>query len=92
MQRGVPAGPVHSVPEAFEQAHAAHRGMRIARDGYHGIGAATRLAESPARLRRPPPAYAQHTDEVLREAGLDDTHIAALREQGVLPRRPPPKP
>lgn len=92
MQLGVPAGPVHTVPEAFEQAHARHRGMRVDRDGYHGIGVATRLSDAPARLRRPPPPYAQHTDEVLREAGLDDTHIAALREQGVLPRWPPRKP
>lgn len=88
MQLGVPAGPVHSVPEAFEQAHSTHRGMRIDRDGYHGIGAATRLSDAPVRVRRLPPAYAQHTDEVLREAGLDDTQIAALRDQGVLPRGP----
>lgn len=92
MQLGVPAGPVHTVPEAFEQAHARHRGMRVDRDGYHGIGVATRLFNAPARLRRLPPAYAQHTDEVLREAGLDDHHIAALRTQGVLPRKPPRKP
>lgn len=92
MRLGVPTGPVHSVPEAFEQAHAMHRGMRIDRDGYHGIGAATRLSDAPVRVRRLPPSYAQHTDEVLREAGLDDTHIAALREQGVLPRWPPSTP
>lgn len=88
MRLGVPAGPVHSVPEAFEQAHSTHRGMRIDRDGYHGIGAATRLSDAPVRVRRLPPAYSQHTDEVLREAGLDDTQIAALRDQGVLPRGP----
>lgn len=89
MRLGVPVGPVNSVPEALELAHARHRGMRIDHDGYHGIGTATRLSDTPMRLGRLPPAYAQHTDEVLREAGLDDTHIAALREQGVLPRWPP---
>lgn len=92
MQLGVPAGAVNSVPEAFEQAHTAHRGMRIDRDGYHGIGTPFRLSQSPARVDRLPPAYAQHTDEVLREAGLDDSQIAALHEQGVLPRWPPSKP
>ncbi|QVQ26097.1 CaiB/BaiF CoA transferase family protein [Achromobacter deleyi] len=92
MKLGVPAGPVNSVPEAFEQAHTVHRGMRIDRDGYHGIGTPVRLSRAPARVDRLPPAYAQHTDEVLREAGLDDTRIAALREQGVLPRWPPSKP
>ena len=92
MQLGVPAGPVNSVPEAFAQAHTAHRGMRVDRDGYHGIGPAVRLSQAPARVKRPPPAYAQHTVEVLREAGFDDSQIAALQEQGILPRWPPPKP
>jgi hypothetical protein len=41
---------------------------------------------------RLPPAYAQHTVEVLREAGFGDSQIAALQEQGILPRWPPPKP
>ena len=92
MRLGVPAGPVNSVPEAFEQAHTAHRGMRIDKDGYHGIGTPVRLSRAPARVDRLPPAYAQHTDEVLREAGLVDSQIAALREQGILPRWPPSKP
>ena len=62
------------------------------RDGYHGIGPTVRLSRAPARVDRLPPAYAQHTDEVLREAGLADTQIAALKELGILPRWPPPKP
>ena len=89
---GVPAGPVNSVPEAFAQAHTAHRGMRVDRAGYHGIGSAVRLSQAPARVDRLPPAYAQHTVEVLREAGFGDSQIAALQEQGILPRWPPPKP
>lgn len=91
MRLGVPAGPVNSVPEAFAQAHAAHRGMHVQRDGYQGIGPATRLSQAAARIGRPPPAFAQHTDEVLRQAGLDDTQIARLRELGVLPGKPSPK-
>ncbi|WP_050814957.1 CaiB/BaiF CoA transferase family protein [Achromobacter arsenitoxydans] len=92
MRLGVPAGPVNSVPEAFAQAHTAHRGMQIDRDGYHGIGPAVRLSQAPPRVDRLPPAYAQHTDEVLREAGLGESQIAALKDQGILPRWPPPKP
>lgn len=92
MKLGVPAGPVNSVPEAFAQAHTAHRGMRVDRAGYHGIGSAVRLSQAPARVDRLPPAYAQHTVEVLREAGFGDSQIAALQEQGILPRWPPPKP
>ncbi|WP_332610073.1 CaiB/BaiF CoA transferase family protein [Achromobacter sp. ESBL13] len=91
MGLGVPAGPVNSVPEAFEQAHAVHRGMRVSRDGYQGIGPATRLSEAPARIGRPPPGFAEHTDEVLRQAGFDEARIASLREAGALPRAPAQK-
>ena len=91
MRLGVPAGPVNTVPQAFAQAHARHRGMHLQRDGYCGIGAPVRLAGTPGRQHRLPPRYAQHTDEVLREAGLDEAGIAALRESGALPQRPPPR-
>ena len=33
---------------------------------------------------RKAPTVGQHTDEVLRELGLDDARIAVLRDQGVL--------
>ena len=35
-------------------------------------------------LRRPAPRLGEHTDEVLRESGLDDAAIAALRGEGVV--------
>jgi crotonobetainyl-CoA:carnitine CoA-transferase CaiB-like acyl-CoA transferase len=88
MRIGVPAGPVNSVPQAFAQAHAAHRGMRVDRGDYHGIGVSTRLSRTPGRAGRAPPGHGEHTQEVLREAGLATERIAHLRECGVLPSRP----
>ncbi len=86
MRRGVPAGPVNTVPEAFGQAHAMHRAMRADDGDYHGIGVATRLSSTPGRFGSAPPGYGQHTDEVLLEAGLTEERISALQERGVLPR------
>ena len=50
-----------------------------------------RLASSPMQfdghgleIRRPAPAIGEHTDEVLREAGMQDAELARLHEQGVL--------
>jgi crotonobetainyl-CoA:carnitine CoA-transferase CaiB-like acyl-CoA transferase len=83
MRLGVPAGPVNSVPEAFAQPHAA--GMRVARDGYRGVGLPQQLRRTPGTPGSPPPRFAQHTEEVLREAGLDGDGIAQLRARGVLP-------
>jgi len=34
------------------------------------------------RTHRPPPQRGEHTDAILREAGLDDATIAAMRAEG----------
>ncbi len=55
-----------------------------------GAGGAFPAVTSPVRIRgeaapaRPAPKLGQHTDEVLREAGLGPEEIAALRASGVL--------
>jgi crotonobetainyl-CoA:carnitine CoA-transferase CaiB-like acyl-CoA transferase len=87
MQLGVPVGPVNSVPQALQQPHAAHRGMRVERGGYQGLGVPVRLSRSPGHAAGAPPAYGAHADEILRESGLDDTRIAALRASGALSRK-----
>lgn len=87
MREGVPVGPVNSVPQAFQHPHVQHRRMRVDGDGYQGIGVPARLTRTPGEASGSPPAYGQHTDEILREAGIDEQRIAALRERGVLPHR-----
>jgi crotonobetainyl-CoA:carnitine CoA-transferase CaiB-like acyl-CoA transferase len=47
-------------------------------------GAPWRIDGGGWSLRRTAPRPGEHTDEVLREAGLDDQRIAALREAGVV--------
>ncbi|MDN8615090.1 CaiB/BaiF CoA transferase family protein [Variovorax ginsengisoli] len=68
MHVGVPVGPVHTVPEAFAQAHASHRAMSVSSDGYRGIGVPVRLSRTPGRPGRPPPRLDQHAQELLGEA------------------------
>lgn len=85
MRLGVPAGPVNTVAEAFEQPHAVQRQMLVERAGYRGVGVPTRLSRTPPVPGAVPPRFAQHSEEILREVGLDASRIAALRAQGVLP-------
>ncbi len=87
MRLGVPVGPVNSVPQALEQAHTVHRGMRVANKGYQGVGVAVRLSRTPGRAVGSPPTYGQHTDQILQEIGLGDARIAELHACGVLSRR-----
>ena len=62
MAKGVPAGPVHSVPQAFSQPHAAHRGMQVNNGDYRGIGVPVKLSATPGQPGRPPPRFDEHAD------------------------------
>jgi len=88
MHCGVPAAPVNTVAEAFGQEHARHRSMLVEREDYRGIGLPVRFSRTPGAPSSSPPTYAQHTDEVLMEAGISAEQIAGLRDSGVLPDRP----
>jgi crotonobetainyl-CoA:carnitine CoA-transferase CaiB-like acyl-CoA transferase len=83
MRSGVPAGPVHTVLEAFSQPHAMHRDMQVSLDGYRGIGVPVRLSCTPGRVTGRPPRFGEHAREILDEAGFDERHINHLHEIGV---------
>jgi crotonobetainyl-CoA:carnitine CoA-transferase CaiB-like acyl-CoA transferase len=90
--KAVPCGPINTIAQAFEDPQVKARGIQksLPRNACDGIGhIATvanpiRLSATPVTYRNAPPALGQHTDEVLREIGLDDNAIAALHEQGVV--------
>lgn len=88
MRQGVPAGAVNTVPEALEQAHARHRGMRVESGTYRGVGLPVKLSATPGSAGQAPPGFAQHTEEILAESGLDETTRARLRASGALPPGP----
>jgi formyl-CoA transferase len=46
---------------------------------------AERMEATPSVVRGPAPDLGQHTDEVLREAGLSAPEIESLRSDGVVP-------
>ncbi|MEO8279400.1 MAG: CoA transferase [Ideonella sp.] len=85
MAQGVPVGPVNTVPQAFEQAHASHRQMLVDNDGRRQVGVPTKLFRTPGHVSGKPPTFAQHTDDILREVGVDETRIAQWRASGALP-------
>ncbi|HTO46012.1 MAG TPA: CoA transferase [Burkholderiales bacterium] len=88
MRAGVPAGPVNTVPEAFAQPHATHRGMVVEDGGYRGVGAPVKFSESRPRAAKRPPRFGEHADQILAEAGYSADEMAALRRAGALHDRP----
>ncbi|MBS7543891.1 CaiB/BaiF CoA transferase family protein [Ancylobacter oerskovii] len=84
---GIPAGTMYTYPEAFESEHGRHRQMRIEIDHPNegkvsNIGFAVKLTGTPQQVRLHPPLLGQHTDEVLKEIGLDRAAIEDLTARG----------
>src|ERR1700744_556480 len=79
---GLPAGPVQSIDQALTSAHVAHRGDVIEKDWYKGVASPIRMTRTKASLRRPPPKFSQHTQEVLAEFGYSKAEIEGLVAKG----------
>jgi len=80
----VPAGLVQNIPEALNHPHTLHRQMQVELEGYRWTGVPVKLSATPGTVRRIPPDFNQHADEVLRERGFTDAEIAELRARGVV--------
>ena len=94
--RAVPCGPINTVAQAFDDAQVKARQLVVhqtlapaaaAQTGVQSIASVAsplRLLDTPPVLHRAPPTLGEHTDEVLRELGLDATALAHLRAAGVV--------
>jgi crotonobetainyl-CoA:carnitine CoA-transferase CaiB-like acyl-CoA transferase len=86
---GVPAGPINTVPEVFEDPQVKHRAMLTSLA--HPLAPSVPLVASPMRFQqtplkheRPPPLLGEQSAEILHEIGIDDARIAQLRQAGVV--------
>ena len=85
----VPASPVLSAPEVFEEPHLRARGFyesvsHAVAGAWEMEGPHWRFSESPAHIRLPAPTFGEHNGYVLRELlGLSEEEIAQLEAQGV---------
>ncbi|MFC2027291.1 CaiB/BaiF CoA transferase family protein [Chloroflexota bacterium] len=89
IEANVPVGKVLDVDEVFSDPHVLHRDMLIEIDHpEHGkvkqIGFGIKLSDTAGRIRSLPPRLGQHTDELLSTIGYTTSHIAKLREDGVI--------
>ncbi|MEH2511527.1 crotonobetainyl-CoA:carnitine CoA-transferase CaiB-like acyl-CoA transferase [Nitrobacteraceae bacterium AZCC 1564] len=81
---GLPAGPVQSIDKALANEHTKYRGDIIEKDWYKGVASPVRFDRTKASLRRVPPKFSQHADEVLAEFGYSAKEIADLRAAGTV--------
>ncbi len=85
----VPAGRIYTVADIAADPHYAARGMlqQVRLDDGEPLtvpGIVPKLSRTPGGHRRNAPRLGQDTEAVLREVGLTDEQIAALRERGVI--------
>jgi len=72
---GVPAGPINTVAEVFDEPQLAAREMRVQvphplNPELELVGSPIKLSRTPVDDRRPPPMLGEHTEQVLAKLGL----------------------
>jgi formyl-CoA transferase len=75
---GLAAGPIHDTAQVVAHPHTIHREMSIDDDGYKMTGTPIKLSRTPGSIRRKPPKYGEHTDELLRSFGFSNEEISEL--------------
>ncbi|HZS43642.1 MAG TPA: CoA transferase [Blastocatellia bacterium] len=86
---GVPAGPVNTMAQVYDDPQVIAREMSVDVDHpkagkTKAIGIPVKLSETPGAIRRPAPTLGQHTDEILHEVGYSNESIRALRERKII--------
>ena len=87
----MPASPINNIGQMFADPQTIARGMRMDLDDGHGnalpsVRAPMLMSNTPLAYKRPSPRLGEHTAEVLREAGCDESEIAAIVADGGLAR------
>ena len=88
-EAGIPCGPVLDLAQVFADPQVLAREMLVElphpqRGTIQTTGIPVKLSDTPGEIERRPPLHGEHTEEVLRDAGLSAEDIATLRSRGVL--------
>ena len=88
-ENGVPSGPIYNIDEAFDDPQVKHLGMAQtvkghARGDMELVGQPIRMSRTPSRMTMPPPDYGEHTEEILKELGLNDVEITQLQKENII--------
>ncbi|HEX3887786.1 MAG TPA: CoA transferase [Phenylobacterium sp.] len=80
--KGVPAGPLNDIAQAWDDPQIKARGLLAEVDGRRFVRTPIKLHDTPVALKRGPAEVGEHTREVLAEAGFSTADIDALISTG----------
>jgi crotonobetainyl-CoA:carnitine CoA-transferase CaiB-like acyl-CoA transferase len=88
-QAQIPCAPINSLEDLFADPHLQAGDLFATMDHpsegrIQVVNSPMRFSASPAAISRGAPLLGQHSREILREAGIADTEIAALVESGIV--------
>ena len=87
---GIPAGPINTLAEAFEDPQILARNMVVEIDSPHtgkikDVGNPIKLSDVDEEVYAPPPLLGEHTDTVLQEIlGYSPEKLSELKEKGAI--------
>ena len=92
IEAGIPAGPVYTLDQVFSDPQVEHLGL--AEEVMHPVIGKLRQLSNPLRMesvgrqtvKTHPPLLGEHSEQVLRDYGIDDDEIASLLDRGVVIR------
>ncbi len=90
LDHDVPVAPILSQQQVLVDPQITHNGCVIEATHpvygrYRRVRPAARFSETANQTTAPAALYAEHTDEILEELGVDDEARAGLRQRGVIP-------
>ncbi len=85
---GVACGLINDVKSVFDEEQIKHLGMvKDVVSAHHGaqrmVGQPVQLERTPSAFVRSAPKRGEHSEEILREIGLDTMELSSLKEKGV---------
>ena len=77
-QAGLAAGPIHDTAQVVDHPHTLHREMIIEDGWYKMTGTPIKLSRTPGSIRHKPPAFGEHSRQLLQEFGFAKEEIQSL--------------
>ena len=86
---GVPCGPIYDIAQVYADPQVVARDMVVEVEHptagtIRNVGIPVKFSETPGNIRRPPPRFGEHTEEVLAEFGYTMGEIDSLRDRGIV--------